>query len=202
MRHSNLNRVPLEIHAYIMSTPPPKLPTPAELEALLDSPKVLELRFNYRRPAAERDATLAEVPADVQAAAKLALLTRAIDEDLRIGGLSAPEIDARCPRPLAHYMATEDEKVPAAEDELRGGSAEWDLDYYEKDGLCLCDFCGWPGDNASGAAIFWHRDRPDEMTIISVNNDSRHETDFEGYGEVVAKFNAWRRGEEYNPDDE
>ncbi len=39
------------------------------------------------------------------------------------------------------------------------------------------------------------------MTTISYNNDSRHETDFEEYGEVVAKFNAWRRGEEYNPDE-
>ncbi len=138
----------------------PKLPTPAELEALLDSPKVIELRFNYRRAAAERDATLAEVPADVQAAAKLALLTRVTSEDLRIGELSALENDTMHPQPLAYYMATEDEKVPAAEAELRGGSAEWDLDYYEKDGLCFCDFCGWSGDNASGAGVFWLACRP------------------------------------------
>lgn len=177
-----------------------KLPTPAELEALLNSPKVLELQIGTES-AADRDAILATVPADVQAAAKHILLTRVVDEYFEIDGSSAAEIDAASPRPLAYYMATCDEKVPDAEEELRNITDTWNLDYYELDGMCFCDFCGWPGDNAMGAGVFWYRDAPGELTEVCVNNDDCHESNFDEYGDAVVKFNAWRRGEEYTPDD-
>lgn len=95
---------------------------------------------------------------------------------------------------LEYLMDVEDlGREEGEDDEIRPFSGDWRLRVFERDGDVLYDFNGWPGDNESGAGVFYTAEAPNNPIDVFLNGDEDLVAASDEFEEAVEDYAARRR---------
>jgi hypothetical protein len=96
---------------------------------------------------------------------------------------------------LAYLMDVEDwdrEGDGDESDEIHPCSGDWRLRVFEHDGDVLYDFNGWPGDNESGAGVFYAAENSENPIDVFLNGDEDLVAASDEFGEIVDDYASRR----------